>query len=86
MRLFAKTKIDKTLSQIEDQAKKEGRDYHQELGKLLPVRPLKTGVDMYKGYLFDEYSCPVCHRPVGDEILTFAYCPSCGQRIGEYDI
>lgn len=86
MKLFQKSKIDLILSKIKDQAVKENKNLPDELGKLLPLKPIKTGVDMYKGYLFDEYSCPVCRRPVGDEIVVFAYCPSCGQRLDNNDI
>lgn len=81
MIIISKTALDEKLTEIENIAKNDGESIFYELEKLLPKAPIKSGVDMYKGYVIDQYICPKCGRSVGDEMVMFTYCPSCGQRM-----
>lgn len=71
------------LKLIEVVARSEDSTLSFELDKLIAAEPKKSGVDFYQGYEIDQYECPKCYRPIGDEIMLFRYCPNCGQRIGK---
>ncbi len=73
--------IETQLKYIKVVAEYEGSSLTDELDKLIEAGPLKDGVDFYKGYAFDVFVCPRCKRPIGDEAMSFSYCPGCGQRI-----
>lgn len=79
--ILSKVAVQEVLDKVQEIANSDKESIIFELEKLLPHGPIKTGVDMYKGYIIDQYSCPKCAKPIGDEISTFSYCPFCGQRI-----
>lgn len=89
MRIFNKTLksmlLQNILDIIENEARKEDIDLLDKLQRLIPAKKVKTGVDMYKNYILDQYNCPVCDRPVGDEMTYFNYCPNCGQNLEGQD-
>ena len=62
-------------------AELEGSTLAAELDRLIPIAAVKSGVDYYQGYMIDQFECGHCHRPVGDEIMTFTYCPGCGRKV-----
>lgn len=66
---------------IEIAAQLEDKSLSQVLDKLIADPPIRIGLDFYKGYTFEQYACPSCHAPIGDEAMYFSYCPSCGKRI-----
>ena len=79
--IFSKKKeIDLLLKQVELQLE-EGSTLAFELDRLIAAKAVKSGVDYYDGYILDQYSCPKCGRPIGDEVMTFPYCPGCGKKI-----
>ena len=73
------------LTLISKIAELEGSTLAAELDRLLPIAPVKSGVDFYKGYSIDQFECGYCHRPIGDELMTFAYCPGCGRKVERHD-
>lgn len=75
--------IKSQLNLIEKMAINQNSTLFKELDKLIPDSPIKIGVDYYKGYALDQYGCPSCERPIGDEIMVFSYCPNCGKKIGK---
>ena len=44
----------------------EGNNLLFELDKLIPQEPIKTGVDIYKGFFIDTFACPKCGRAIGE--------------------
>lgn len=79
--IFKKNAVTIRLDLIRTNAKQEGSNLVKELDKLIEAEPTKTGVDYYNGYIFDQYACPVCAKPIGDEAMMFKHCPHCGQKI-----
>lgn len=71
------------LKFIEMIATNENSSLTDSLDKLIPVDAEIVGVDSYQGYILNQFACPKCKRPIGDEIMVFSYCPGCGQRIGK---
>ena len=70
----------KKLVHLNELAKEEGITLLEKLDRLEPTVAKHAGVTVYKGFLFQEYSCS-CGRLVGDESYLFDYCPSCGRKI-----
>lgn len=82
MKFFKKRdEVEDILQMLWALAQNDGVSLSSYLSRLLPDNPKKTGVDMYKGYILDIYSCPSCGSPVGDEMMIFDYCPRCGKRL-----
>lgn len=71
------------LKLIDVVARTEGSTLSKELDKLIAAEPKKIGIDYYQGYTLDQYACPNCDRPIGDEMILFPHCPACGQKIGK---
>lgn len=80
-----KTELNRTLAEIKDLAAEDKETLLFSLRKLIPEKPIKTGVDKYEMYIINTYSCNTCGYPVGDEIMIFKYCPNCGKRIKALD-
>lgn len=70
----------KKLEEIE-LTMEEGNNLLFELDKLIPQEPIKTGVDIYKGFFIDTFACPKCGRAIGDDMIIFPHCPACGKAI-----
>ena len=76
-----KSTFELKIDEIISIAKDDGESLLYELDKLVPSDPIKSGVDLYKGYIIDQYNCPKCNGPIGDEMYYFTYCPRCGKRL-----
>jgi hypothetical protein len=69
------------LNLISKMAELEDSTLSTELDRLIPVKPVNSGVDYFKNYVIDQYICGFCGRPIGDEFLIFKYCPGCGHKV-----
>lgn len=70
------------LNLISKVAELNGTSLSEELDRLIPAKCKISGdTDYYKGYIIDLYVCESCGRPVGDEIIMFNFCPSCGKKL-----